>query len=134
MFCREQAVQLHRDRARFEARGARIAFVGNGGAHFARTFVEDFGLDEPVLVDPKRATYRALGMGRITLSSLVSPRTLLASARALLAGFRQGKTQGDALQLGGVLAVRPGGEVAFKYLSTFAGDHPPHDDVLAALR
>jgi hypothetical protein len=29
--------------------------------------------------------------------------------------------------------VRPGGEIAFKYLSKVAGDHPAHDEVLAAL-
>jgi peroxiredoxin len=133
MFCREQAVQLHRDRQRFLDRGATVAFVGNGGALFARTFVEDYHLDEPVLVDPSRATYRALGMGRVTLGSLLSPSTLLASARAMAAGFFQGKTQGHALQLGGVLAVRPGGEVAYRYLSRFAGDHPPHDQILAKL-
>jgi peroxiredoxin len=133
MFCREQAVQLHRDRRRFEEKGASVAFVGNGGPSFARSFVEDYGLDEPVLCDPTRATYRALGMGRITVRSLLSPATLLAAARAAAGGFFQGKTQGHAFQLGGVLAVRPGGEVAYRYLSRHAGDHPPHDAVLAAL-
>ena len=133
MFCREQAVQLHRDRARFDAAGARLAFVGNGTAMFARTFQEDYGLDEPVLVDPTRRVYKALGFGRLTLASLVSPRQLLAAARALAAGFVQGRTQGDAQQLGGVLVVKPGGEILYRYRSEFAGDHPKHDDVLAAL-
>jgi hypothetical protein len=133
MFCREQAVQLHRDRQRFTEKGFSLAFVGNGGTGFARSFLEDHGLDEPVLVDPSRATYRALGMGRITLASLFSPRTLAAAARAMAAGFFQGRTQGHALQLGGVLAVRPGGEVAYRYLSAFAGDHPPHEEILEAL-
>jgi hypothetical protein len=41
--------------------------------------------------------------------------------------------QGDAWQLGGVLVVRKGGEVAYRHLSAEAGDHPPVADVLAAL-
>jgi hypothetical protein len=32
-----------------------------------------------------------------------------------------------------VLVVRPGGEILYRYLSTFAGDHPPVADVLAIL-
>jgi len=133
MFCREQAVQLHRDRARFEAAGARLVFVGNGAPHFARTFAEDYHLDEPVLVDERRATYKALGMGKLTLATLVSPRALLAAARALAAGFVQGRTQGNAFQLGGVLAVKPGGGILYRYRSEFAGDHPKHEVILAAL-
>lgn len=41
--------------------------------------------------------------------------------------------QGDAFQNGGVLVVRPGGEVAYRYISEVSGDHPPVADVLAAI-
>jgi hypothetical protein len=126
-------VQLHRERDAIHARGGELFFVGNGAGHFASAFVEDVGITTPVYVDPSRASYRALGMKRSLLSTLLSPRTLRHALRALRSGFRQGRTQGDPWQLGGVLVVRPGGAVAFRYLSEEAGDHPPVEDVVAAV-
>lgn len=86
----------------------------------------------PILVDPERKSYSLLGMSRGALSTL-HPRVVANTLRAARAGFRQTRTQGDALQLGGVLVMRPGGEVAWSRLASAAGDHPPVDEVLAAL-
>jgi hypothetical protein len=126
-------VQLHREKEAIHARGGELHFVGNGAPHFAAAFVEDLGITTPVYVDPTRASYRALGMKRSVLSTLFSGRTLRHALRAMRAGFRQGRTQGDPWQLGGVLVVRPGGGVAFRYLSDEAGDHPAAQDVVAAV-
>ena len=126
-------MQLHRHRDEVHGRGAEIVTVGNGAVHFARAFREDMGITTPIYVDPSRATYRALGMKRSLLASLLSGKTLLHALRAMRRGFRQGRTQGDALQLGGVLVVRPNGRVLMRSLSNEAGDHPPESDVIAAL-
>ena len=133
MFCREQAVQLHRERAGIEKRGARLAFVGNGNRHFARGFRDQFGITADVYVDTTRASYGALGFRRAGLGPRAMLTTARAGVRALRAGFSQGRVQGDALQLGGVLAVDPGGIVRYRYVSGAAGDHPATADVLAAL-
>jgi hypothetical protein len=133
MFCREQVVQLHRHRDEIHGRGAELITVGNGAPHFARAFQEDQGITTPMYVDPSRATYRALGMRRSRIVDLITGRTLLHAIRAMRAGFRQGTTQGDAFQLGGVLVVKPDGEVLMRYLGNEAGDHPPEADVLATL-
>src|SRR5688572_141581 len=101
MFCREQAVQLHREKDRIHAAGAELVIVGNGNRHFATGFVKDLALTTPVYVDTKREAYKALGFKR-SLTSLISPTALANAARALQSGFRQGRTQGDAAQLGGV--------------------------------
>ena len=132
MFCREQAVQLHREKDRIHGAGAELVIVGNGNRHFAGGFVKELGLTTPVYVDTKRDAYKALGFKR-SLSAILAPAALGNAARALRNGFRQGKTQGDAVQLGGVIVVRPGGEVLFRYASDAPGDHPPVDRVLAAL-
>jgi hypothetical protein len=132
MFCREQAVQVHRERERIRRAGAELAFVGNGTPVFARAFAEDFRLEVPLYVDPSRRTYQALGMARPKVLSFLSPRLIPAVARALRGGFVQGKTRGDALQLGGVLVVARDGQVVFRHLSRDAGDHPPVEDVVAA--
>ncbi|MDH3214324.1 MAG: SDR family NAD(P)-dependent oxidoreductase, partial [Myxococcales bacterium] len=41
--------------------------------------------------------------------------------------------QGDPWQLGGVFVIRPGGDLTYRYVSREAGDHPPVEEILAAL-
>jgi NAD(P)-dependent dehydrogenase (short-subunit alcohol dehydrogenase family) len=114
------------------ARGAEVAIVGNGARHFARAFREDFGLDCPVLVDPELRAYRAAGLRRGRVE-LLSPRVPLNALRALRSGHRQTGVQGDPWQLGGVLVIRPDGELLYRHVSREAGDHAPPDEILAAL-
>ena len=133
MFCREQAVQLHRELPEIRRRGAELIFIGNGNRHFAEGFRIDSGIQSPLYVDTKRGSYRALGMKRGFGVTLASPAAWRNMARALKRGFRQGLTRGDAWQLGGVLVVAPGRRVAYRHLSEQAGDHPPVAEVLTAL-
>lgn len=113
-------------------RGAELVIVGNGAAHFAQAFREDFALDGPILVDPELRAYRAAGLRRGRVEVL-SPRMGLNAARALRKGFRQEGVQGDPWQLGGVFVLRAGGELTYRYASREAGDHPPVEAILAAL-
>jgi hypothetical protein len=133
MFCREQAVQLHREREQIHQRGAELVMIGNGHRDFARGFRDEFEITTPLYVDTKRRSYQALGMKRGGLAATLKPSVLGHGARALKGGFRQGAIQGDAWQLGGVVVVLPGGKVAYRHLSDAAGDHPPTAEVLAAL-
>jgi len=126
-------VQLHREEPRLREAGGRLVFVGNGSRSFARAFREEFAIGVPVLVDVERRAYEAFGMKRGVAAAVGSLRAVANAARAVRAGFRQGAVQGDAWQLGGVLVVRPGGAVAYRYLSTAAGDHPPVREIVAAL-
>ena len=124
---------MHRARQEIRERGAELAIVGNGAPPFARAFREDLGLDVPLYTDPSLETYRALAFHRGLVRTALSPRTWAHAARALAGGFLQGRTQGDPLQLGGVVVVRPDGTVAYRHASAEAGDHPPIADILAAL-
>ena len=126
-------MQVHRARLEIRERGAELAIVGNGAPSFARAFREDLGLDVRLYTDPSLETYRALAFHRGLLRTALSPRTWGHAARALAGGFLQGRTQGDPLQLGGVVVVRPDGTVAYRFASAEAGDHPPIADILAAL-
>jgi peroxiredoxin len=132
MFCREQAVQLHREWPAIQKKGAGLVFIGNGNAQFAKAFKDEYGIGVPIYTDSRRKTYEALGFARSAFS-FISIGATKAAARALGAGFRQGLTQGDAFQLGGLLVVDRKGEVLFRHASQHAGDHPPVKDVLAAL-
>jgi hypothetical protein len=125
-------VQLHHEKDAIHGRGAELIVVGNGNRHFAQAFAEDVGLTTPLYVDTKRDAYRALQMKR-SLGSVVNTQILGNMARALKSGFRQKGVQGDAWQLGGVLVVTKKGEIAYRYLSDAAGDHPPVREVIAAI-
>ncbi len=112
--------------------GAELVVVGNGAMNFAAAFREDYQLDSPLLVDPELRAYRAAGLRRGRVEAL-SPRMPLNAVRALISGSRQGSVQGDLWQLGGVFVIRPGGELAYRYLSEVAGDHAPVDEILESL-
>jgi hypothetical protein len=119
----------HRDTLR-EA-GAELVLVGTGGAHFASAFAEDQGFDGIVLVDEERRAYRAAALVRSARSTF-NLQTFRAGARAAGAGFRQGRTQGDPWQQGGVFVIHPGGRVGLGHVSQHAGDHPEPGDIVRA--
>ena len=126
-------MQVHRARREIRERGAELAIVGNGAPPFARAFREDLGLDVSLYTDPSLESYRALEFHRGPVRRVLGPRTWAHAVRALAGGFFQGRTRGDLLQLGGVVAVRPDGTVAYRYASAEAGDHAPIADILSAI-
>jgi len=114
--------------------GVEVAFIGSGAPHFARAFRDEFDLKGAlVLSDEPLESYKRAGFRHGALSTF-SPRAMLNYARALAGRFRQGKTQGDPLQQGGVMVVDAKGKVRYQYVSRVGGDHPPIDDVVAAAR
>ncbi len=124
---------MHRELSHIRKQGAELHLVGNGNRHFAQAFAEELKIVCPLYVDTKLEAYRALSMRRGVASTLGSLAAWRNVARAMKAGFRQGTTQGDAWQLGGVLVVLPGGTVAFRHIGQAAGDHPPVEAVLNSL-
>jgi hypothetical protein len=100
----------------------------------ALDFQAQQGFGAPTWVDPQRRTYRHLGFKRSPGSTLFSLATMKHALRAWRKGFRQGATQGDPWQQGGVLVVRRGGAVVFCHASEEAGDLAPTPEVMAAAR
>jgi peroxiredoxin len=142
VFCRDQAVKLHRLRDDFEAAGVRLVMIGHGTPEMAASFRRAQGVDLPVLVDPDRRVYDAIGAKVATLSELIGPRQILAGLRAAVGSrlrqgdivVHQGRIIGHAAQLGGVLVVAPDGSVRYSHLAEEASDYPPAREVLAAAR
>src|SRR4051794_22553003 len=143
VFCRDQAVQLHRARKAFEAAGVGVAVVGFGTPADAAEFRRLQGVDLQLLVDsPERRTYVLAGAKVATFGELLGPkvawqatkRTLLSRLRLGSIAVHQGKIRHHAAQLGGVLLIAPDGSVRYSYLSEDAGDNPPLREVLAAAR
>jgi hypothetical protein len=131
MFCREQA-------ASFEARAgeirksAKLVFIGSGSPKMAKNFMAGQRVYSPVFVDPNRGLYDIIGL-EARKSKAVQLQSFIAGVSVLRKGFRQGRTQGDPWQLGGVVMITNTGEMPYLYKSAYAGDHPPVDDVLNSI-
>jgi hypothetical protein len=125
-------VQLHRRIDRIRAARAELTVIGNGSPSFMAGFRETTRYDGPLYTDPSLEVYKRAGMKRGVLKVL-SPRAGLAALGALRGGFRQGRTQGDSLQQGGVLVIARSGDVLWAHVDDFAGDHADPDDLVRAL-
>jgi hypothetical protein len=126
-------VQLHRRIDDIHAAGAELIVIGNGSPSFIDGFREATGWDGPLYTDPSLAVFEAAGLKR-GLRRVLNARAAVAALGALRGGFRQGRTQGDALQQGGVLVIAPGDELRWAHVSEHAGDNASADDIVAALR
>lgn len=125
-------MQLHRVRADIEAAGATLHVIGNGAPMFMAGFRDTTGYDGALYTDPSLKVYQALELAR-GWRTILDPRAAKNAARALAGGFRQGRTQGDATQQGGVLVVGVDGAIRYRHADRVAGDGPPVAAVLRAL-
>lgn len=124
---------------RIHAAGAELVIVGNGTPQHAAWFIEDYAITSPVLTDPAKRVYDAVGARR-GLRSVLHPRMLwrglhvaLRRPRLFLSWLRAPFVRGDGWQEGGVLVIMPDGRVPWRYISLTAGDHPHPAEVALAL-
>ena len=115
------------------AGGAKLLFVGTGTPAMAAEFAKVHAGQHPVLSDTARATFAAAGMRRSPWATL-HWRLLRNLWRALRAGFRQTRVQGDAWQQGGVLVLDARGAVCHRQVDRAGGDPLDLDAVLTAVR
>jgi AhpC/TSA antioxidant enzyme len=120
----------------FANAGGKLAVIGNGWPAMAKSWAEHVGFPPSVavLTDPGRTAYDLAGLKRSVMLTLFNPLSLARFVRALVKGFRQGRTAGDLWQQGGALVVRPDGKVTYRYVSLGPGDHPPPAALVEALK
>ena len=116
-----------------ERLGAPLVVVGSGTPAHARDFQAHFGQGLRLYVDPGLKAFQAFGLKR-GVGATLGPNALMSGLRAFASGHRQGAVQGDPWQQGGVFVVMPSGETPYAYRSEAAGDHPPTDAILDAVR
>ena len=126
-------MQLHRDIDKIHAAGAELYVIGNGSPSFIEGFRDQTKWSGPIFTDPSLAVYKAAQLKR-SMTSTLDPRSLGAAFKALRGGQRQGRTQGDAWQQGGVLVIAPDGEVRWHHASERPGDNASVAQIAAALR
>ena len=133
MFCREHVAQLREHQQAFREKGAQLAAIGLGDAHYARLFREDTGITFPLLIDEQRAAYRVAGLRSANLLHLFRSENKAARKRANAAGFRQYGLGKNPFQLGGSFVFGPGNQDRFAHLSETFSDNAPIAALLAAL-
>lgn len=125
-------MQLHREIDLLTAKGAKLYVIGNGSPSFIAGFREQTLYDGPIYTDPSLAVYQAAELKRSVMRTL-DPRGWLKGVKSFTEGHRQGRTQGDAWQQGGVLVVSKTGDVLWHHASDLPGDNASAKQIAAAL-
>jgi hypothetical protein len=128
-------MQLHRARAGFDEAGGRLVLIGQLTPRHAAHFRRRQGIQLPVLADNDRISYKAAGAKVGGTFDLWHPKVV---AKGAITGARertiQGRTIGDANQLGGALVIRPDNTITWSHMSKDASDNASPEEILAALR
>ncbi|MBI5558092.1 MAG: redoxin domain-containing protein [Deltaproteobacteria bacterium] len=115
------------------AKNIKVAVVSFESGFLARGYIEETGLEWPLLVDETREIYRAYGMLDAGFWDIWGPRTWLAYCKELLRGRLPKKTSGDTRQRGGDVLIDPEGIVRLHHVGTGPADRPEVDAILKAV-
>ena len=96
----------------------------------ARQYVEETGLEWPLLVDESREVYRAYGMLTAGFWDIWGFATWKAYFREMLRGHLPKKSSGDIYQRGGDVLIDPQGIVRLHHVGTGPADRPPVENIL----
>jgi AhpC/TSA antioxidant enzyme len=122
----------------FAAAGITVRFVVIGTPEEAKAFCAKFGDASLCLADPKKETYKAMGLEQYNLLRLFTDKDL--GKRRLenkAAGFSQnwGATKlANAAQLPGAAVFDASGEIRWVYRGKHPGDLPPMVEMLESAR
>lgn len=126
-------MQLHREIDSIRNAGAEVAVIGNGSPSFIEGFREVTKYDGAVYTDPSLAVFEAAQLKRGVMKTL-NPLAIGKTLGAFMRGHKQGLTQGDPWQQGGVLVIAPTGEVTWHHASERPGDNAEPSQIVAALK
>ena len=132
MICRQQVADLAEYQNDFSQQGAQLAIIGNGRVKDLNKFRNVTGYQGILLTDPTRDSYKYLKF-KSGLTDIIGVTSFTQTFSAFKAGFMPGSLQGNALQLGGAIVVTPEGNIMYFFISSAAGDHPPVEELLAAV-
>lgn len=125
-------MQLHRDVDKIHGKGAELYVIGNGTPSFIEGFRAHTKYDGPLYTDPSLEVYKTAQLKR-GVTRVLNLKAVMSTVKSLGRGNRQGRTQGDPWQQGGVLVIEPGGEVKWQHASDHPGDNASADQILRAL-
>ncbi|MBD3334076.1 MAG: redoxin domain-containing protein [Candidatus Eisenbacteria bacterium] len=125
--------QLCRLGDEFEKLGVRVIVVAYSSPGAARRWIESVCPRFPILLDPRREFYAALGFERSYRRAL-SGRNIRKHARDFLQGKRSAGREGDPAQMGGDLLLSGTGRVLLLHRSSDPVDRPQPEEILERIR
>ena len=117
----------------FRSKGAALAAVSLGDAHYAKVFREETGITFPLLIDEGKKAYDALELRSANLLHLLRKNNFESRARARAAGHQQHKLGRNPFQLGGSFVFGPGDVDRFAHISETFDDNALPETLLAAI-
>ena len=134
MSCREHLAQLREHEQELDRLRAVVLGVSFEEPSDIARFAERESFPYPILSDPERRAYRALGLERGGKAQVWSVNALRTYARGLLRGRLPRLPRADVAQLGGDFVLDRQGRVVYEYRSEESADRPAIDTLLDAVR
>jgi len=131
--CRKLAAEISKIKPKLDELGVTLIAVGSGTPFMAKAFVESQNFKGDFYVDQKLNIYKALNCKR-GIGATLGLKALGSVKTAIAEGYRQGATQGDGLQQGGVFIMSLTEGILWQHLEEFAGNHPDLEKVVAEAR
>jgi peroxiredoxin len=123
--CRAQVDKVWKNKEALQKTGNKIIFVGNGTAEMINGFKEELNImDAPIFTDPTMEIFDACGLNR-GLKYLLNAKAILQAGKLYKEGYTQGtqkKENGAHTQMGGIMAIKPPGQVTYHFASEYLGD------------
>ncbi|MBL8823256.1 MAG: redoxin domain-containing protein [Planctomycetia bacterium] len=116
--------------------GAKLIVVTQSKPQNLIVWLEDNPKPFPVVCDPERMTYKALGLQPGSVWMFLSPKVLGSYFSHMFRGWRIRRPvkQEDLLQLGGDFIVDRSRKLIYAHRSTDPSDRPTVTDIMLALR
>ena len=126
-FCREALSDIAAQRRELEREGVRTVLVHMSDADFGRRFFGRYGLDDlPQIANPSQTLYKAFGLQRGSLVSLLGPSVWWRGIQAaILSRHGVGPLMGDGFQMPGIFLVFHG-HVLRSYRHRTSADRPDY--------
>lgn len=128
--CRAHVDQIWNKRGDIK-KNSNIVFIGNGKPEVIEHFKEDVNArDALIFTDPTLEVFDACGLKR-GIFNLVNPKSLKGAIGLSKEGYSQGAWDtrtGTHTQMGGVVAIKPPGNVVYHFVSEYLGDFDKPED------
>jgi AhpC/TSA antioxidant enzyme len=120
----------------FRRLGVGVVAVSMSGPDGVARYLASHRLTVPLLADPQRSLYTALGLGRTSWGRLLRPGLVWKYLKLIAGGgkVRRVPEGEDALQLGGDFLVSPDRQVLWAYRSADPTDRPSVGDLLRVVQ
>ena len=115
-------------------RNIQVVVITFEAGFLARRYIEETGLEWPLLIDEGRTLYRAYDMFDAGFWDIWGPGTWAAYCREILHGRLPKKSSGDIRQRGGDVLIDPEGIVRLHHVGTGPADRPAVDAILQTIK